>query len=321
VLLALAAALPAHAQTRRIPRIGLLPEIGESWRNLITQGLLEQGWVEKRDYLLVELGLQYGKVQTDAAAKRMMGANPDLLLTANSSFALAARRESQAIPIVMAVCGYPVDIGLADSLARPGKNVTGISVYAGTGVWGKLLQLLREAKPSVKRIGVLYDYVPPDNPAEESKALFSELDQAALKLGVTLHVVQVTTPDRVTPALEQMTAAKPDALLVTSGAAIYASQSRVIQYAVDRRLPTITDFRWFRHVDPYPLLVYSANTPSLVRQAAGYTVRILRDGLKPGDLPIQQPAKFELAINQKNARVIGLALPRTLLLRADQVIE
>src|SRR6185436_11356471 len=105
-------------------------------RALITQSLLQLGWSENRDYQLVELGLFYGKVQTQEAATRMVAAKPDLLVTGNSSFALAAYRESQVIPIVMITCGYPVDIGLAVSLARPGKNLTGNSIYAGTGIWG-----------------------------------------------------------------------------------------------------------------------------------------------------------------------------------------
>jgi len=319
--LALLATRPAIAHTRRVPRIGLLPEAGDKWRQLITEALLEQGWAEKRDYLLVELGLQYGKVQPTVAAKRMKAANPDLLLTVNSSFALAAHRESQSIPIVMMLCGYPVDIGLANSLATPGKNATGTSIYAGTGIWGKLLQLLQESKPSIKRIGMLYDYVPPDNPIEESKALFDEMSRAARQLGLALQMVQVPTPDRLEPALAQMDAAQPDALLVTSGAAIHTTKARTIQFAIERRLPTITDFRWFSDVDPYPMLVYAADTPSLVRQAAGYAVRILRDGVKASDLPIQQPAKFEMVVNRKNARAIGLALPQSLLLRADHVID
>lgn len=310
-----------RAQSKRMPRIGVLPEFGSEFRALITQAFLQLGWVENRDYQLVELGLAYGKVPAPEAARRMVAARPDLILTANSSFALEAVQASRVIPVVMVTCGYPVEIGLAASLARPGKSVTGNSIYAGTGVWGKLLQLLREAKPSTRTVGVLYDYVPPDNPVEESKAVFEELDRAAGLLGVRLQVAQVATPDRLAQALAQMDAGKPDALIVTSGAAMHSSQSRIVQFAIERRLPTIADYPWFSNVDPYPLLVYGPHTASLVRQSAGYAVRILRDGVRPGDLPIQQPAKFELLVNLKTAKALGIVLPQSLLLRADHVIE
>jgi len=318
---ALLAAPRAAAQTKRVPRIGLLPEAGIEWRNLVTGALRGLGWTEAREYALVELGLQYGQVQADSAAKRMVAANPDLILTINTAFALAAHQLSSSIPIVMALSGYPVEVGLAHSLARPGKNVTGNSIYAGTGIWGKLPELLREAKPSLKRLGVLWDYVPPGNPRAEVEPCYQELRQAERKLGLALNLVEVADPGRVTAALAAIDAGRPDALLVASGTGLFEARSRVMKFAVERRLPTITDYRWFEDVEPYPLLVYAPLTPPLLREAASYAIRILAQGAKPGDLPIQLPAKFELVVNRRNARAIGLALPQALLLRADQVIE
>lgn len=318
---ALLAARLAAAQTQRVPRIGLLPEFGDEYRKWITDALRELGWAEGRDYSLVELGLEYRTDQIDAAAKRMVATKPDLILVVNTGYALAAHRLAPITPIVMQAGGYPVEAGLANSLARPGKNVTGNSIYAGTGIWGKLVELLRDAKPSIKRFGVLWDYVSPAHPREEIEPCYQELGQAARKLGLALDLVEVAGPDRVTAALAAIEAGRPDALLVTSGPAVFQAQRRVMQFAVDRHLPTITDWRWFANVEPYPLLVYAPLTVALTRQAASYMVRILKHGAKPGDLPIQQPAKFELVVNQKTAKALGLALPPALLLRADEVIE
>jgi putative ABC transport system substrate-binding protein len=245
-----------------------------------------------------------------------------LLWVTNTASAVSAHRHTKTLPIVMFASGYPVEAGLAASLARPGKNVTGNTLYAGTGIWGKLLELLRDSKPGVKRIGVLWGYVPPAHPPEEIEALDKELAQAGPALGVTLHRVDVARADQVADALAAMEMAKVEALLVTSGPGLWATRQQVLQFAERRRLPTIADFPQLSEDKGLrPLLLYSPSLEVLRRQAISYVVRVLRDGANPGELPIQRPAKFELVVNLKAARAIGLPLPQSLLLRADRVIE
>jgi putative ABC transport system substrate-binding protein len=319
-----AGSLELRGQTHRPAkpyRIGLVPDIPPGIRELFIDELRALDWREKRDYTLIETGFPYGH-PPEQAARRVFAEKPDLIYLANVSYALAVQRLTSTIPVVMWGSGYPVEAGVAKSLARPGKNVTGNSIYAGTGVWGKLLQLLRDMKPGVKRIGVLWDYVPPLNPLEEVEPCYRELRDAARSLGLTVRIVEFGSPDRLQPGLAEIEAYRPDALLVTSGTVLWWSRQQVMQFAIDRKLPTITDFRASPpDVVLSPLLLYSPRLVDLIRASVGYVVRILRDGAKAGDLPIQLPAKFELVVNLKTAKALGLTVPRSLLVRADEVIE
>lgn len=207
----------------------------------------------------------------------------------------------------MMTSGYPVEAGLADSLAKPGRNVTGNTMYAETGVWGKLLQMLREAKPDIKRVGILWTYVVPAFPKAEIEPGFAELKSAALALDLELHIVQVANSDQVPAVLAEIDEWKPDGLLLTSFLTSKA-MSVVTQFAIDKRLPTITDFDWMRRTSPHPLLCYGPLYRELVQSAAVLTDKILR-GSNPGDLPIQRPRRFELLVSLKTAQAIGLDLP------------
>jgi len=185
---------------------------------------------------------------------------------------------------------------------------------------GKLLQLLWEVKPSVNRVSVLWTYVPPQFPREEIDPCYAELRDAAGSLGLTLNIVEAASSDQVAGALAEIDAEQPDALLITGGVAVKLRPT-VIEFAVKRRLPTITDGVWVVEIQPYhPLLGYGGLWPDLTRIAVNYVDRILK-GAKPGELPIQQPSRFELAVNLKTARAIGLTVPPSLLARADKVIE
>lgn len=326
-LLALGAAGPlaagAQAQRARRPfRIGLLPEFNDvpGYRNDLAALLRELGWREGSDFDFVVTGARYSPHEMESAAKRMVEEKPDLILAAATAYAAAAHRLTKITPIVMLASGYPVEAGIANSLARPGKNVTGNTIYAGTRVWGKFLELLRDAKPGIRRVGMLMAYVPPGHTREEVDPVLREVSQAGEALGLRLHIVEVANPDRATAAMTEIEAQRPDALLLTSGQGLWTVRESVMKFAVKNRLPTVVDFPW-AGIEPPPLLVYAPETLALWRPALTYVVRILRDGAKPGDLPIQQPAKFELAVNLRTAKAIGLTLPRSLLLRADRVIE
>ncbi|MCJ7830533.1 MAG: ABC transporter substrate-binding protein, partial [Desulfobacterales bacterium] len=224
--------------------------------------------------------------------------------------------------IVMWHAGEPVTAGLANSLARPGKNVTGISTYADAGVWAKLVELLHDANPKIKRIGVLWDYVPPFNTRKLAESYLQEIRKAARAYAITLHIAEVSRSDQVPAALAQIETSRPDALLSTAGPGIGVGSraQRIPQFAVDKRLPLAVDVRWNPLLDPYPMLVYAPSHRELMGIAVSYVDRILK-GAKPAALPFQQPLKLELLVNLKTAKAIGLSVSQALLLRADVVVE
>ena len=182
-----------------------------------------------------------------------------------------------------------------------------------------MLQLLREAKPDIKRVGILWTYVMPAFPKEEIEPGYAELNSAARSLNLELHIVEVANSDQVQAALAEIDEWKPGGLLLTS---FFSDKARsvVMQFAVDKSLPTIVDFDWTRLAPPHPLLCYGPIYRELMQNAVASVDKILR-GASPGDLPIQRPSRFELVVSLKTAKAIGLDLPPTLLARADRVIE
>jgi len=320
-LLASPLALHAQEQQARKPyRIALLPDFPPAWESLLkvfTETLRESGRIEGRDYVLYRSGILYGQ-DIERAVRRAVDEKPDLIFTSALNYAIAAHQLTKTIPIVMRTSGFPVEGGVAMSLARPGKNVTGLTIYAGTEVFGKLLQLLLEAKPGIKRVGVLWGYVPPAHPREEVEPMIREVRDAARLFGIDIRLLEIAKPEQTGDALATLVAERVEALLLTSGAPI--RRQEIMQFAVEKRLPTIPDFSWVG-VEPQPLLTYSPPAAALMRQATAYVERILWGGAKPGDLPIQLPAKFELVVNLKTAKAIGLTIPQSLLIRADQVIQ
>lgn len=314
--------LCAHAQnTNNNPkRIAFLPDLVpvtlDDWR----ADMLTLGWTEGQDFIVLPSGIDLGSASQGAAAQRVVANKPDLIFTATTANALALQRASGSIPIVMLYSGYPVEAGAADSLAKPGRNVTGNAIYAETGVWGKMLQLLREAKPEIERVAILWTYVIPAFPKEEIEPCFADLNNAARSLGLTLRIVEVANPDQVQAALAEIEEWKPGGLLLTSSITSKA-MSVVAQFAVDKRLPTIIDFDWTLFLaPPHPLLCYGPVYRELVRNAAASVDKILR-GASPADLPIQRPSRFELIVNQKTAKAIGIDLPPVLIAQAARVIE
>jgi putative ABC transport system substrate-binding protein len=303
-------------------RIGLFPAVREEpFLRWLHDALNAAGWQPGRNYVFVPSRATYSDPPTVAGARQLLEQKVDLVMVASTAHAVATHRATPRVPIVMWASGYPVEAGVAASLARPGKNVTGVTVYAGTGIWGKLLELLREAKPEIKRVGVAWGYVPPAFPREEIEPCYRELRRAAGAIGLGLHIEEIARPEAVPTALAAIEAARPGALLIMAGPGFYAERSRIMQFAVAKRLPSAVDFRWPPDVELRPLLTYGAFFPALMNQAAAYVVRILQGGAQPGSLPIQQPAKFELVVELNAARAIGLTVPQPLLLHADEVIE
>jgi putative ABC transport system substrate-binding protein len=241
-------------------------------------------------------------------------------LTFNLGYAIAAHEATKTIPIVMWVSGFPVEGGVAESLTKPGKNVTGLTIYAGGEVFGKLVQLVHQAKPAVKRIGAFMSYIPPFHPQPEADVIAHGMRSVAAPLGVDLRIFEIAKPEHVDDAFAWVTAQRIEALVLTSDPPLLRRASDITRFAIAKRLPTIADAAW-PFVVPPPLLWYAASFDALTRQVAPYVTRILWEGAKPGDLPIQLPARFEFVVNLKIAKAIGLTVPPSLLVRADQVME
>jgi putative tryptophan/tyrosine transport system substrate-binding protein len=325
--------LRAIAQAdRRTVRIGLLPELNEYNEQLFVDAMQEERWLKGRDFVLLEPdGASFRGRMVPAASKRaaediasitklLLDQNPDLVLATSTAYALAVCRLSVKVPVVMWTSGYPVEAGIVESLGRPGKNVTGNSIYAGTGMWGKLVELLWEAKPSIKRVAVLWDYGPPAFVREEFAPAHAELANAAARLHLSLQIIEVARSEELQPIQSALERHGADGLVVTSGWGLSQVRGELMRFATDRHIPVIADFRWPATIEPYPLLVYGAPHNELMRNAAQYAVRIL-NGASAAELPIHQPRKFELLINLKTAAALGLKVPEMLRLRAHEVIE
>jgi len=227
-------------------------------------------------------------------------------------------RATAEIPIVMMASGYPVEVGLVKSYARPGGNVTGNTVYAGTELFGKHVEILKTLLPRMRRLAVLWGYVPPFVYVGEGDLALDELKRAANALGVTLRVWETRRVDDVESALRAVSSEYADALYVSGGSVHVQTAARIVEFARKQRLPTMTDVRTL--FEAGSLVTYGANPATLARQAAAFVDRILR-GARPGDLPIERPSKLDFLINLKIAKALGIRIPPSLLLRADQVIE
>ena len=310
----------ALGQARRPSRIGFFFPRNDPMRSVFVSAMKDAGWMEGRDFLIVESGHPFGAQHVEEAARAMVKGEPDLIVTLGTSRALAAHRQTKAIPIVMWTSGYPVEVGLANSLARPGKNVTGNTFYAGTGVWAKMVELLREAKPDIKRIGVLWGYAPPAFLVEEIEPPKREILHAAGALGLSAQIVEYASAGAAFAAASAVGGTRPDAVILAGRGSLGSERQRVMRFLMEKRWLTIADSQWPMADEPYPLLAYGASFDVLMRQAAFYVDRILK-GTAPGELPIQRPSKIDLIVSLKTATAIGLALPRSIVLRADRVIE
>jgi len=307
-------------RSQRPFRIGLFPHTYEPWYTWVRDDFSALGWQEGVHYTRVSSAAGLGEALTVEAARALIAQNVDLLTTYTTAHALVLRRVTQTLPIVMYSSGYPVEAGLANSLARPGKNVTGITAYAGTGIWGKLLQLLRESSAKVERVAAAWGYVPPHFPQAEIEPCYRELRLAAAALRLELHIQEIAKPADVGAALRSISDFQPTALLVMAGPGFFDERQTVMRYALANRLPTAADWRWPPQDEIQPMVMYSQSTRALIRQGNEYVIRILEKGDKAGDLPIQQPSKFELAISRRTAAAIGLTLPKALLVQANEVI-
>ena len=310
----------AHAQQpKKVPRIGYLSNTdpaGESIRvEAIRLALRQLGYVEG-DNITIEYRYAEGKLdRLSELAAELVRLKVDIIVGAGGDRLIrAAKNATKTIPIVMMGAGNPVELGLVESLARPGGNVTGVTTLSRE-LDGKRLELLKEAVPKLARVAVLYDPANP-NSVVDLKEVFPA---AARALAVTVRSWEVRAADDFESVFAAISEWRPDGLYVpTSGPLMPAQQKRIVGFALKSRLPSMYSLRVF--VDAGGLMYYGADPADRYRRVAYYVDRILK-GTKPADLPVEQPMKFELAINLKTAKQIGVAIPPNVLARADNVIR
>jgi putative ABC transport system substrate-binding protein len=315
----LAAPLAAEAQqAAKVARIGYLgpnlaasPHLPEAFRH----GLRDLGYVEGRT-VVIEYRDAEGKFERlPALAAELVALKVDIIVAGGTPAALAAKQATRTLPIVFAGPGDPVTSGLVTTLARPGGNVTGLSSFAPELV-GKCLEQLKQAVPGVSRVAALWQ---PGGLGERTdKDVLKEAEAAARALGVRLQFVEARGPENFDRAFSDMTRARAGALTVLPGSMFVNERRRLVDLAARNRLPAV--YPWREGVDAGGLMAYGPDLADLLRRAATYVDKILK-GTKPGDLPVEQPTKFELVINLKTAKALGLTIPQSLLLRADEVIQ
>jgi putative ABC transport system substrate-binding protein len=303
-------------QAGRVPRIGLLSPFSPSatalWHEAFRQGLRDLGWVEGKN---ISIEYRYAEGRNDRLpdlVADLVRLKVDIIVAAVNTDALAAKNATREIPIVVASAGDPVALGLVESLARPGGNITGLSQISPE-LAGKRLELLKEIVPKLSRVAVLW------NPQGTTSPLsWKEIQLPAPELGIQLHSLEVRRSNDFDKAFEDATRARAGAVAIMPDPLFAGNLKRIADLAAKNRLPSIFHLREF--VDSGGLVAYGVDRPDQFRRAATYVDKILK-GRKPADLPIEQPTKFELVINLKAAKQIGLTIPPNLLVRADRVIK
>ena len=320
VLLLLAASLgTAAAQPAgKVPRVGYLlagshsdpqrQRLLEAFR----QGLRELGYVEGQNIAIESRWAEGQYDRYPALAADLVRSKVDVIVAQSGAATRAAQQATRTIPIVMSLSNDAVGSGLVASLARPGGNVTGLTIMA-PDLAGKQFQLLKEVVPKVSRVALLTN---PANPA--SAPFLREAEVAARALGVRLQTLEARDPQEIDSAFAAMTRERAGALLIHADALFGNQRRQIAELATKRRLPAVYGVR--EYAEAGGLMAYGANHIDLVRRAATFVDKILK-GAKPGDLPVEQPTKFDLVINLRTAKAIGLTIPPSVLQRADQIID
>jgi putative ABC transport system substrate-binding protein len=317
-LLGAAAAWPMVAraqQPAKLPTMGFLGATtasvdGQRFAAFV-QRLRELGWIDSRNVAIEVRWAEGRSERLDEIAAEYVRLKVDVILSHNTLPVLAAKQATSAIPIVFASAADPVGTGMVTSLARPGGNVTGLSSQS-TDLAGKRLELLREVVPTLRGLAILANVGAPNAVLE-----IDQVKAAGGKLGLDVAALEIWRAEEIAPAFKGLKG-RADALYVVNDPLLNSNRVRINTWALAGRLPTMHGFR--EHVEAGGLMSYGPNFPDLFRRAAGYVDKILR-GAKPADLPVEQPTKFDFIINLTTAEALGLAVPPSLLARADEVIE
>ncbi|MBR1148060.1 ABC transporter substrate-binding protein [Bradyrhizobium sp. AUGA SZCCT0431] len=273
-------------------------------------GLREKGWIEGKN-LLIEY--RYAPDRLPALAAELVALTPELIIASGPQSALALKSATATIPIVFVAVADPVGLGLVQSLSRPGGNITGLATYVPGNFVAKNIEILRELVPDASKIAMLVNR---GNPMHRL-TVAEEIPRTARELGVVLPIVEATTAEELDIAFASAATQRADAIIVFGDTLTVVEAPRVVALAAKHHLPAIYFFRRFANGG---LIVYGPDLADLFRRAGGHVDKILK-GAKPSDLPVEQPTKFELVINMKTAKALGLTVPTSLLLRADEVIE
>jgi putative tryptophan/tyrosine transport system substrate-binding protein len=313
----LAVAVTAQAQqAKKMPRIGVLaggsPSTMSPLYEGFRRGLRELGYVEGQNIVLEFRSSEAKPERLPDLAAELVRLKVDVIVTSSTPAIHAVKQATRTIPIVMAFSGDPVGTGIVASLAKPGGNITGLSDI-GPEISGKQLELLKEAFPTISRVGFFL------NPSNQGNSLrLKVVEEMAGELKMQIQALEMRSANDLEKAFSAISKGEPQALMTVRDPAIYTNLARILEFAVEKRLPTM-------HMDSVPveaggLMSYGPNVPDLFRRAAGYVDKILK-GQNPADLPVQRPTKFELIINLKTAKQIGLTIPPNVLARADRVIK
>jgi putative ABC transport system substrate-binding protein len=304
----------AGGKVRRL--IGMLSPFSrgdsEAWRVALGRGLRDLGWVEG-DNIQIEYRYADGRSERlPGLVAELINQKVEVIVVAVNTDAIVAARATKTIPVVMAAAGDPIAAGLINSLAHPGGNITGLSQMA-TDLAAKRLELLKEAVPDLRSAGVLW------NPGDgTSSIIWRDIQLPARRIDIALHSLEVTSFDAFDGAFAKALDAKVGAIYALPAPIFVEHEKRIADFAATNRIPSIFHLPEFARLGG--LMAYGPDRVDLFRRAASYVDRILK-GANPGDLPVEQPIKFELAINLKTAQALGLAISPTLLARADEVIE
>lgn len=305
--------LRAQAKSARIGVLGsssrtsARPNISNLWT-----ALAEMGWVDGRNLRLDERYADGDLARHDALAAELVALRPDIIVAPTQPAAVAAMKATRTIPIVFVIVPEPVESGLAETLARPGKNATGLATL-NMDLVAKRVQLMSEAFPGARRVAILYQ---PDFDMNRHQAALAEA--AAKTVGFEILRIGIGLPQTFDSAFGELARQRPDAVLVIENPAVFTHRAEVVRRMAQTRIPTIYGLQEFTLAGG--LISYSVHFPDQYRRAADYVNRIL-GGARPGELPIQQPLRFELTVNLAAARNLGIALPQSILLRADRIIE
>ena len=313
-----AVSLPAEAQhAGRVYRVGVLEMVREASNtanlSAFREGLSALGYVEGKTYVIEYRSADQRTERLQDLATELVRLNVDVIVTRGTPAALSAKQATSVIPIVMATSGDPVAEGVVASMARPGGNITGFHMMGPSELGGKRLQLLKEAAPGSSRVGILWNSV-----NHYSPLLVKDTESAARGMRVQLKMLDIQEATGFGPAFEAAILFPVDALIAVEDSQTFTERAQIVDFAAMSRLPAIYGLREF--VDAGGLMSYGIDRRDLFRRSAVYVHRILT-GVSPAVLPIERPTSFELAINLKTARALGLAIPPSLLRRADYIVE
>jgi putative ABC transport system substrate-binding protein len=301
------------AQEAKKFHIGLLrADVPEDFVEAFRQGMRELGYVDGKDFVLEQ---RYADGQFDRLpefAAELVRLKPDVIVTSSTPAMLAAKRATTSIPIVVAASGDPVASGAVAALSHPGGNITGLTIMTEELAM-KRLELLKETVPRISHVGVLWNA---SNPIWAG--VMRRIKETAPRIGLRPEIVKMNRPDELEKALAQVEKSHSDALLVLEDAALRGKANRIIEFAGKAQLPAIYGEKHW--VSAGGMMSYGPNFAEMFRRAALYVDKILK-GAKPGDLPVEQPTKFELVVNLKTAKALGITIPESILLRADEVIR